>query len=141
MITATNQSTGEVVELPDGSLEELIASWQVAQQYAKLADRLKDQLKTKVEKYVDDGKSPEVSGYQFKVSSVQRMTYDKAILRQNLDEDTFDVLMQPDKTAVDRYLKENLDDLGERSTIIRQSMTPVGTPYQVIKLEKLTRSI
>jgi len=137
MITATNKVTGEVIELPAESLEDLVSSWKIAQEYEKTAKALKDQLKKIVPKYVEKDRSEEVDNCQFSVKSIQRMTYDKAVLRNNLDEDTFDVLLKVDKTAVDRYLKENLDKLGEVSTIIRQSMVSDGKPYEVIKLERL----
>jgi hypothetical protein len=140
MITATNKATGEVVELEAGSLEEVVKAWQVAQEYAKTADALKDQLKKIVPQFIDHtNKSPEVGNYQFKVNSVQRMTYDKSVLRSELDEDVFDVLTKVDKPAVDKYLKENLESLGEVSTTIRQAMVADGQPYEVIKLEKLSR--
>lgn len=140
MITATNKATGEVIELPSETLEEVVAAWRVAQEYSKAADALKDQLKKLVPQYIDHtNRSAECSNFQFKVNSIQRMTYDKSVLRNNLDEDTFDVLMKVDKTAVDRYLKENLEELGESSTVIRQAMVADGMPYEVIKLEKLSR--
>lgn len=137
MITATNKVTGEVIELPAESLEDLVSSWKIAQEYEKTAKALKDQLKKIVPKYVEKDRSEEVDNCQFSVKSIQRMTYDKAVLRNNLDEDTFDVLLKVDKTAVDKYLKENLDKLGEISTVIRQSMVADGKPYEVIKLERL----
>lgn len=140
MITATNKATGEVIELPSETLEQVVEAWKIAQEYDKAAKALKDQLKMIVPEYIRQAnRSDEVNNYQFKVNVVQRMGYDKSVLRQNLDEDTFDVLMKPDKTAVDKYLKENLEELGEASHIIRASMVADGKPYEVIKLEKLSR--
>jgi len=136
-VTATNKVTGEVIELEVGNLEQLIQAWEVASEYAKTADRLKTKLKEIVPAYVETNVSEEINGRQFRVSSVQRMNYDKSVLREHLDEDTFDVLMKPDKSAIDNYIKENLEELGERSTAIRQAMIPDGKPYEVIKLEKL----
>jgi hypothetical protein len=140
MIKAINEATGEVIELPTNTLEEVVNAWQIAQQYDKAATSLKDQLKELVPKYLsDNGRSDEVSNYQFKSNTVQRMTYDKTVLRQQLDEDVFDLMMKPDKQAVDKYLKENIEVLGDASTVIRQAMITDGKPYQVIKLEKLSR--
>lgn len=139
MITATNKATGEVIELEADTLESLMNAWRVAQEYEKTAKTLKDQLKKLVPKYVSDGKSDEKDNFVFRVSSVQRMNYDKSVLRDTLDEDTYDVFMKPDKIAIDRYLKENAESLGEISTIIRKSMVADGQPYEVIKLERLNR--
>lgn len=140
MITAINKATGEVIELPSDTLEQIMDAWKVAQEYDKAAKSLKDQLKMLIPEFVDHtNKSEEVSNFQFKINSIQRMTYDKSVLRENLDEDTFDVLMKPDKGAVDKYLKENAEELGEASHIIRVSMVADGSPYQVIKLERLSR--
>lgn len=140
MIKAVNKVTGEVVELEANTLAEVIEAWRVAQEYSKTADSLKDQLKKLVPKFINDkGQSEEVSGAMFKVNTVQRQTYDKAVMREVLDADTFDVLLKPDKTAVDKYLKENLEALGEGSTKLRNAMIPDGKPFQVIKLEKLVR--
>lgn len=138
MITATNKHTGEVIKLPADTPERIVEAWLIAQEYAKTAEALKDQLKKLVPKFVDDVSEP-INGYMFRVSNVQRMNYDKSVLREAVDEDTLDVLLKPDKTAIDRYLKENLETLGEKSAVLRQSMIPEGKPYTVIKLERLDR--
>lgn len=140
-IQAVNRATGEVIDLPANTPEEIVQAWNIAKEYEKAATALKDQLKKLVPNLVNErGVSDEVNGYVFRVSNVQRKTYDKAVLRQQLDEDTFDLFMKPDKTAIDKYLRENLEDLGEASTIIRNSMIDDGKPYQVIKLEKVIRA-
>lgn len=138
-ITATNKATGEVVELNADSPEQIVEAWRIAQEYDKTAVALKDQLKKLVPDIVGSrGVSDPIGNYQFRVSSIQRMTYDIAVMREVLDPDTFDVLLKPDKPAVDRYIKENLENLGEGSTKLRQAMVADGNPYQVIKLEKLS---
>lgn len=140
MITATNKATGEVIELPSDTLEDIVAAWRVAQEYDKAATALKDQLKELARTYINDaGISEEVSNFVFKRNVIQRMTYDKATLRDLLDEDTYDVLTKPDKPTIDKYIKENLESLGSVSTQLRQAMIPDGKPYEVIKLEKLSR--
>lgn len=137
-IQATNKATGEIIELDANTPEQIVAAWRTAQEYAKAADSIKDQLKKIVPTIVaGDGKSEEINGYMFRVSAVQRYNYDKSVMRRVLDEDVFDILMKPDKTATDKYLKEHLMELGDASTELRNSMLAEGNPYQVIKLEKL----
>lgn len=138
-ITATNQHTGEIVDLQVKDYDSLVIAWQIASEYEKVSKRLKDELKKVVPSYIENKVVGLEDKYAFKISSVQRMTYDKSILRENLDEDTYDLFMRPDKTAIDKYLKENVGSLGELSTKLRQTMLPDGKPYEVIKLEKLSR--
>lgn len=139
-ITATNKATGEVIELAADTAEQIVQAWRTAQEYEKAATALKDQLKKLVPEMVGDrGVSEPVDGYQFRVSSIQRMTYDKAVMREVLDPDVFDVLLKPDKPAVDTYLKDHLAELGEDSTKLRASMIADGRPYQTIRLEKVSR--
>lgn len=138
LIKAVNKATGEVIELSAGTQEEIVTAWNIAREYEKAATALKDQLKKLVPEIVNtNGTSDDINGYMFRVSFVQRYDYDKAVMRQVLDEDVFDLLLKPDKSAVDKYLKENIDDLGDVSVRLRNSMVESGKPYQVIKLEKL----
>lgn len=140
MIKATNKHTGEVVELEAETYEQVVQAWQVAQEYAKVADSLKDQLKKIVPNFVENGSTSEpTNGYMFRISNVQRYNYDKAVLRQVFDEDTLDLFLEPNKPTIDRYLKEHLDELGDDSTVLRKNMVEVGRPYQVIKLERVAR--
>lgn len=131
--------TGEVIELYPKNLTELQEAWQLCSEYEKAYKAMKDKLKPLVEAHVNEnGVSEPVNGYLFRVSAIQRMNYDKSVLRRYLDADTFDVLLEPNKTAVDTYLKEHIEDLGDVSTEIRNSMVPVGKPYQVIRAEKVS---
>lgn len=140
MVTATNKHTGEVIELTTDTPEDVVLAWQISQEYAKTADKLKAQLKELVPKIVGDrSTSDPINGFMFRISNIQRKTYDKAIMRQVLDEDTFDQLLKPDKTLVDKYLKDNLETLGEASSRLRDTMIEEGKPFQVIKLERLDR--
>jgi hypothetical protein len=140
MVTATNKHTGEVVELPTDTPEDVVLGWQIAQEYAKTADTLKAQLKELVPGIVGERTTSDpINGFMFRISSIQRRTYDKSIMRQVLDEDTFDQLLKPDKTLVDKFLADNLETLGEASTRLRETMVEDGKPYQVIKLERLER--
>lgn len=137
-IQATHHFSGEVIELPVDTPEQIQQAWLVASEYEKTAKRLKDQLKEIVVDLVDESGTKEVNGYMFRVSSIQRFNYDKSLLRNTLDEDTYDLFMKPNKTVIDRYLKENIETLGDTSTILRKNMIAEGNPYQVIKMEKLS---
>lgn len=138
-ISATNKATGEVIEWPANTPEQLVEAWVLAKEYERLALSLKDQLKKLVPSLVGDrGTSEPISNYMFRVSTVQRMNYDKSVMREVLDPDVFDVLLKPDKPAVDKYIKENLETLLDGSTRLRKAMVAEGKPYQVIKLERLS---
>lgn len=138
-ISATNKATGEIIELDASTPEQIVAAWRTAQEYAKAANALKDQLKEIVPTLVvGGGLSEPINGFQFRVNAVQRYNYDKSVMRQVLDEDTFDLLLKPDKPSIDKFLKENLVQLGDKSTQLRNSMVAEGIPYQVIRLEKLS---
>lgn len=139
MITAINKATGEIVELPTDTPDQITQAWLIAQQYEKTATALKDQLKKLVPTLITDkGVSEPIGNYIFRQSPIQRMNYNKSIMREVLDPDVYDVLTKPDKPAIDKYLKDNLAELGDISTTLRQSMTAEGMPYTVIKLEKLS---
>lgn len=138
-ITATNKATGEVIDLPVDTPEQLVTAWRIAQEYVKTAEALKDQIKKIVPTItMERGVSEPIGNYQFRVSAIQRMTYDKAVMRNVLDQDVFDLLLKPDKPAIDKYLKENLESLGAASTDLRTTMLPDGMPYQVIRLERIS---
>lgn len=139
MVTATNKHTGEVVSLIVNNQEQLVQAWLIAQEYAKVSEKLKDQLKELVPKFVESSLSEPIDGYQFRISNIQRKNYDKTVMRDVLDADTFDLLLKPDKPAIDTYLKKNLETLGDVSTRLRETMIAEREPYQVIKLERLDR--
>lgn len=139
MITATNKATGEIIELPADTPEEIVDAWLTAQEYAKAADSLKDQLKKIVPTLVDDdGKSPVIKNYIFRSSMVQRQTYDKSVIRNVLDEDMLDHFTVVKKSLVDKYIKDNLEELGDLSSELRKGLVPDGSAYSVIKLEKVS---
>lgn len=139
-VTALNKATGEYIEMPVNSPAEIVQAYNIAREYDKAATNLKEQIKKLIPGIVNDkGLSEEINGYMFRISNVQRMTYDKAIMRQVLDEDTYDQFLKPDKPALDKFLKENLERLGDKSTKLRDSMVEDGGNYQVIKLEKVVR--
>jgi hypothetical protein len=138
-VSATIQSTGEVLEFELDTLDQLIQSYKVLNEYAKALDGIKKQLQSRAVELADGRNFVESGDFGIRISSVQRTTYDKAVLRQVLDEDTLDLMLEPSKAKVDAYLKLHLDDLGADSTRIREALVPVGSAYQVVKLERLTR--
>lgn len=139
-VSSTNKFTGELVELPADTPEQIITAWRVAQELERQAKQLKDQLKKVVPSLIGDrGVSDEVDGYMFRSTTIQKYNYSRAALRELLDADTYDLMMKPNKTAIDTYLKENLEELGEKSTLLRNSMEAEGKPYEVIKLERVKR--
>lgn len=137
MIKLVNKLTGEVMELPDSSPEEIKESWLLLSETIKVCEGGKDKLKAKVRSLVNDNGLYDMGEYQFRVMSVQRYNYDKAVMREALDPDLFDTFLEPNKTAVDRYIKENVEVIGDTATILRKSMLPIGNPYSVTKLERL----
>lgn len=138
-ITATHKTTGETVDGEINNISDLINMWRLASEYEKLATNLKDQMKKILPNYLnEDGKSEEVDGYRFTSTNVQRRNYDKSVMREVFDEDTLDLLLKPDKTLIDKYLKEHLEDIGEGSTLLRNTMIDEGRPYNVSKLERLS---
>lgn len=124
--------TGEVLEFDISTPEGLIETYRLASETIKAWRKIQDVIKAQ------DIDGVEYGGYGFTVTPVQRMTYDKAALREVFeDEDLLDTFLIPDKTAIDKYLKEHLDEVGQGSTVLRQSMVPIGKAYTVPKLVKV----
>lgn len=136
-MNAVNKLTGEVVEFETTTYAQLIEAYRVCQETIKAYEKVKKDLASKAEQYIENGTSEPLNGYMFRSVIVQRKNYDKAVLREHLDEDTYDLLLEPNKKAVDDYLKDNLETLGETSTLIRKAMIDTGNPYQVVRLEKI----
>jgi len=139
MIKVVNTLTGEIEEFLDDTPNEIVESWKQISNQIKALERAKEKLKKKVPSILDNNDTYEHNGYRFKLSHVQRFNYDKAVMRQVFDEDLLDTLLKPDKTLIDTYIKDNLEQLGELSSMLRNSMKEEGLGYQVIKLEKVSR--
>jgi hypothetical protein len=138
-VSATHKIYGEQVTLEVENLTQLTSAWRIASEYEKIGQELKDKLKKLLPEYLDDsGRTDEVDGYRFTTVLVQRKNYDKAVLRQVLDEDLLDLFLKPDKTKIDNYIKEHLDELGENSGLLRDTMIEDGKPYSITRLEKLS---
>lgn len=139
MITVVNKLTGEVIELTDDTPENVKDSWRFIQEGIKALEQAREKLKPKVAAMLDTNGRYDLGDYQFIQIAIQRSTYDKSVMRDTLGEDLMDVFLVPDKTALDEYLKDNLDILGDTSTRLRESMIAVGKPYTTIRLEKVKR--
>lgn len=131
----TNYTTGEVVELNSGTPEEIMESLLFVQQTIKVWESAYKKLKKVADEKVDYGF--EHNGYKFYTNVIQRQTYDMTKLREVFDEDELWGFMELKKTAVDSYIKEHLDELGDKATMLRKTMIELGNPYSITKLEKL----
>ena len=138
MITAVDVLTGEVLEFADETPEDIKNSWLMISKQIQALERAKDKLKPKVAELLDEFGKYEFEDYMFRQMTVQRRNYDKAVMREALDEDTLDLFLVPDKPRVDQYIKEHLEELGEVSTLLRKTMVTVGNPYTTVRLEKVT---
>lgn len=136
MISITNQFTGEIYEVNTDTPEQIRDSWILAQSLEKSATKIKDKLKPFVANLIEANGTKEIGDYAFRQSTIQRQNYDKSVLREIFDEDLLDLFLEPNKTAIDKYIKENVEELGEQSTKLRETMIAVGQPYSVTKLEK-----
>jgi hypothetical protein len=131
----TNYTTGEIIEIPSETQEQIMESLLEINQTIKLWESAYKKLKGIAEKKIDHGF--EHNGYKFYSNVIQRQTYDMNKLREVFDEDELWNFMELKKTAVDNYIKDHLDDLGEKATMLRKSMIESGNPYSITKLEKL----
>lgn len=139
-VTETIKLTGEIVEFNPKTETELIEAYRLCSEIIKAYEAAKKKLAAYADPYIGpQGTSEPVNGFMWRHMSVQRSNYDKSILREVIqDEDTLDLLLVPDKKAVDEYLKEHVEELGSGSTLLRKTMVPTGNPYSVTKLEKVS---
>lgn len=136
-VTSTNKASGEYIELPANTSEEIVRAYLVAAEYEKVAKDLKDQIKKLLPSIVDEqGRSPEVDGYILKRYESQRMNYNKYALREVFDEDTLDLFLEPSKGKIDAYIKENqLDDWQYK--VLKSGLEPAGKVVSSFKKEKV----
>jgi hypothetical protein len=150
MTQVVNKLTGEVYELDDHTAVAIRDSWLLLTETIKACERAKEKLKPKIDNIMAELSVLPIGDYQFRRTITERKTYDKAVMRQVLDADVFDLLLVPDKTRIDEYLKDNLETLDQGvGTALRNSMVPVMTrdkktgeykpmlPYTTLRLEKL----
>lgn len=136
-LSATNKNTGEVVEVDAGTGDEIITAYRAINETIATWEQLKKKLQARAAEYIEEWGELEHDGYAVRSYTTQRMNYPKSALREVFDADELDLFLEPVKTKVDAYLKEHLDELGDASTKLRESMVPAGRPYSVTRLEKL----
>ena len=136
-VTATNKASGEYIELPADTSEEIVRAYLVAAEYEKVAKSLKDQVKKLLPTIVDEqGRTPEVDGYVLKRYESQRMTYNKLALREVFDEDELDLFMDVSKGKVDAYIKDN-QLTQEQIETLRAGLEPAGNVVTSFRKERV----
>lgn len=136
-VTAVNKASGEVIELPANTHEEIVRAYLIAAEYEAAAKKLKDQVKKLLPKIVDEqGKTDEVDGYILRRYESQRMTYNKLALREVFDEDELDLFLDVSKGKVDAYLKENQLSKEQIETL-RAGLEPAGSVVSSFRKEKV----
>ena len=136
-ITAINKASGEVIELPASTHEEIVRAYLIAAEYEAVAKKLKDEVKKLLPKIVDEqGKTDEVDGYILRRYESQRMTYNKLALREVFDEDELDLFMDVSKGKVDAYLKENQLSKEQIETL-RAGLEPAGQVITSFRKERV----
>lgn len=140
------EATGEVIELDATKPLDIVTAWQIATDYEKAAKDLKNQLKDYLPSMINDvtGLSDRYGDYHFRQSSSQPMTYPVSKVREvftpelrkrfDLDEDAF---LEVKKSELDKFIKKNLDILGDKSTELANSKVAKGNPRVSVRLEKV----
>lgn len=136
----TVEHTGEVLDLDVKSPEDIIDALLMVNSYIAAYEHLKAQLNDLAVDAVDTHGSLEHGGHRLVYFTTQRMQYDKAVLREVFDPDELDVLMEPAKGKIDRYIRDHLEELGEFGGMLRDSMKPIGRPYRTVRLERVERA-
>ena len=136
-VTAVNKASGEYIELPANTSEEIVRAYLIAAEYEKVAKSLKDQVKKLLPTIVDEqGRTPEVDGYVLRRYESQRMTYNKMALREVFDEDELDLFLEVSKGKVDAYIKENqLTD--EQIETLRLGLETAGQVVSSFRKERV----
>lgn len=136
-VTSINKASGEYIELPANTPEDIVRAYLVAAAYEKVAKDLKDQVKKLLPSIVDEqGRSPVVNGYIIKRYESQRMNYNPMALYNVFDEDTVSLFMKPQKGLVDKYIKENQLDPDQLEEL-KRSLEPDGPVVNSVRLERL----
>lgn len=137
MVTITNKVTGELLDFPSDTIEELVAAWQQAQEFEAMGKRLKLKLKPILDEYLPEDGELKSGDFLFRKYTAQTMTYNKAALRRVFDEDEMDLFTTVSRKAVQDYLKTKRLDYEELAAI-EEGLEPAGKAYTAIKLEKIS---
>ena len=137
MISAVNKASGETIELPTDTPDEIVRAYLIAAEYEAVAKKLKDQVKKLLPTIVDEqGRTPEVDGYVLKRYESQRMTYNKMALRNVFDEDTVDLFLEVSKGKVDQFIKDN-DLTDEQIAELKAGLEPNGQVTSSFRKERV----
>lgn len=137
-VSTLNKATGEQIEFNADTTEEIFTAYRAAQEYSKVADDLKNQLKKLLPAILDEQGRSQISedGYQFKQYETQRMNYNIQSLREVFDEDTVNLFLKPQKGLVDSYLKENQLE-SDQLILLKQGLEADGKITKAVRLEKV----
>ena len=128
-----NTITGEQFEFPTDTPEQIIEAYEQADGLEKAAKRAKEKARQlMLDRDLDDY---EYNGKTVKIIHVQRRNYDIELMREIFDDDQFNTFIQPDKTAIDKYIKEYVTIQPEISQL-RDNMVTIGEPYLQVKLQR-----
>lgn len=137
---ATVDSTGEILEFEVTTPEQMVEVWAMASDYIKAYEHIKDIIKKKVPEIVNSNNTYEHGNYMFRISNIQRYTFDKSLMREVMDEDEVDLFLKPDPAKLKKYVAEDIKNGGDRDwgkLTNPKNLIPDGNPYEVIKLESL----
>ena len=139
IVTITDKYSGEMLEFPLNTPEQMLAAYLRAKEFEDMAKRIKDKVKPVLPHILDEqGRSDEIDGYMFKQYESQRMTYNKNALRQVFDDDTLDLFLEVSKGKVDSYLKEHQSELtSDDLAQLKDGLEPAGKVVTAIRLEKV----
>lgn len=134
MIKVVNTITAEVFEFKTDTTEQIVEAYNQAAKLEQAAKRAKQKIRDLiVERNLDGESTPD---YEIKIIHTQKQDYDLSIMREVLDDDQFNTFIKPDKTALDKFIKENIETIPEVKTL-RDSMIDVGTPYITVRVDKI----
>lgn len=135
--TTTVPYTGEVLSFTASTPPELVEALVQINAYIKAYKLLKKKLEQTAFDLADTNGQLEHKGYRVYCQSIQKMTYDKSVMRQVFDEDTLDLFLTPAKGKIDKYIAEHLEEYGEKSTLLRDTMIANGDPHSSVRVIKL----
>lgn len=135
MIEVTDKFTGEIIQVDTSSDNEIVKSFLKITAQIKAWEKAKNELKELVRR--QNLEDRDINGFKFKIIGVQKRSYDLETMRNVLDEDLFNTLIEPNKKLVDEWVKENVEVNPFVTEKLRQSMVDVGQPYTRLSLEKL----
>lgn len=129
-----NTITGEQFEFPTDTNDQLVEAYNQAQALEAAAKRAKEKARNLIVERDLDGY---ISGNRaVKIINVQRKDYDLTVMREVLDADQFNTFIKPDKTALDTFIKENVESMPEAKDL-RDTMIDIGDPYIQVRVEKV----